>query len=175
MTGMVAWYRRERAPSPADERNPPRTFDVGRPITRQTNTRSAKLNASELRRGCDPAQLPFTTSAELPDSPLVFRQDPAVAAIRFGIGIRRDGYNILVLGPTSAGKYAVMRRFLEEQAASEPPARDWCYVYNFEQPHRPQAIQPDLLAGQVPGAGRRHERPQPAPRQGRMHSSGSAR
>lgn len=79
MTGMVAWYRRERAPSPADERNPPRTFDVGRPITRQTNTRSAKLNASEFRRGCDPAQLPFTTTAELPDSPLVFRQDRAVA------------------------------------------------------------------------------------------------
>lgn len=106
----------------------------------QTITLAAKLNASQLRRRCDPAQLPFTTTAELADSPLVFGQDRAVAAIQFGIGMRRDGYNLFALGPTGAGKHAVVRKFLEEQAASEPPARDWCYVYDFEQPHRPRAI-----------------------------------
>jgi predicted ATP-dependent protease len=76
----------------------------------------------------------------LPDSPLVLGQDRAVAAIQFGIGMRRDGYNVFALGPTGAGKHAIVRRFLEDQAASEPAARDWCYVHNFEQPHRPQAF-----------------------------------
>jgi predicted ATP-dependent protease len=105
-----------------------------------TSTGTAALSASQLRRRCDPSHLPFTTTAELPDSPLVFGQDRAAAAIRFGIGMRREGYNIFALGPTGAGKHAVVRKFLEDQAASEPPGRDWCYVYNFEQPHRPRAI-----------------------------------
>jgi predicted ATP-dependent protease len=108
---------------------------------------AAELKASELRRHCDAAQFPFTSTAELPDSPLAFGQDRAVAAIRFGIGIRRDGYNIFALGPTGAGKHAVVRKFLEEQALSEPPGRDWCYVYGFEQPHRPRAISLPKHAG----------------------------
>jgi predicted ATP-dependent protease len=98
------------------------------------------LSGSQLRRHCEPSHLPFTTTAELPDSPLVFGQDRAVAAIRFGIGMRRDGYNIFALGPPGAGKHAVVRKFLEDQAASEAPGRDWCYVHNFERPHRPRAI-----------------------------------
>jgi len=98
------------------------------------------LTASELRRRCDPAQLPFQTTAELPDRPLVFGQDRAVAAIEFGIRMRREGYNLFALGPAGAGKHAVVRKFLEEQAAAEPPPRDWCYVHNFAQPHRPRAI-----------------------------------
>ena len=99
-----------------------------------------RLKTSELRRSCDLAQLGFTTTAELPDSQLVLGQDRAVAAIQFGIGMRRGGYNVFALGPTGAGKHAIVRRFLEEQAASEPAARDCCYVHNFEQPHRPRAI-----------------------------------
>jgi predicted ATP-dependent protease len=98
------------------------------------------LRASQLRKRCDPSRFPFGTTAELPDRPLVLGQDRAVGSIRFGIGIRREGYNLFALGPTGAGKHTIVRRFLEEQAATEPPARDWCYVHNFEQPHRPVAI-----------------------------------
>lgn len=100
----------------------------------------SRLNAAEVARRCDPSQFPFATTAELPDGPLVFGQDRAVAAIRFGIGMRRDGYNLFALGPTGAGKHSVVRRFLEDQASAEPPSRDWCYVYDFDQPHRPRAI-----------------------------------
>ncbi len=109
-------------------------------VERAPATPAAHLTPSQLRRRCDPHQFRFTTTAELPDCPLDLGQDRAVAAIRFGIGMRRDGYNVFALGPTGAGKHAVVRRFLEEQALSEPPPRDWCYVYNFEQPHRPQVI-----------------------------------
>ena len=105
-----------------------------------TTVGAVGLTASELCRRCDPSQLAFTTTADIPDTPLVFGQDRAVSAIRFGIGMRRDGYNVFALGPAGAGKHAVVRKFLEDQAASEPAGRDWCYVYNFEQPHRPRAI-----------------------------------
>src|ERR1035437_1936603 len=99
-----------------------------------------RLKTSELRRSCDLAQLGFTTTAELPDSPLVLGQDRAVAAIQFGIGMRRGGYDVFALGPAGAGKLSILRRFPKEQAPPEPAARDWCYVHNFEQPHRPRAI-----------------------------------
>jgi predicted ATP-dependent protease len=67
-------------------------------------------------------------------------QERAVSAIQFGIGIRGAGYNLFALGPSTAGEHAIVRQFLEQQAAREPAARDWCYVHNFEQPHRPRAI-----------------------------------
>jgi lon-related putative ATP-dependent protease len=105
-----------------------------------SSTPAATLDVSQLRKRCDPTQLPFTTTAELPDRPLVLGQNRAVASIQFGIGMRRHGYNLFALGPTGAGKHAIVRRFLEEQAASEALARDWCYVHNFERPHRPRAI-----------------------------------
>ena len=96
--------------------------------------------AADIDRRCDPSRFPFVTTAELADSPLVFGQERAVSAIRFGIGMRREGYNLFALGPTGAGKHTIIRKFLEEQAAAEAPGRDWCYVYNFEQPHRPRAL-----------------------------------
>ncbi len=99
-----------------------------------------KLAPGQLRRTCDPTRFPFATTADLPESALVLGQDRAVDAIRFGIGIRRSGYNVFALGPFGAGKHAVVRRFLEAQAVTEPVSYDWCYVHNFEQPHRPRAI-----------------------------------
>ena len=111
-------------------------------MTRETNERrlARALTPAQLRRRCDSSQLLFSTTAELPDSALVLGQDRAVAAIQFGIGMRRPGYNVFALGPAAMGKHAIVRRFLEAQAVGEPPARDWCYVHNFEQPHRPRAL-----------------------------------
>lgn len=99
-----------------------------------------KLTPGQLYQCCDPERLGFGTTEELPDTAITLGQDRAVSAIQFGIGIRHDGYNIFALGPTGSGKHAIVRQFLEQQAVSEPTACDWCYVHNFEQPHRPRAI-----------------------------------
>jgi predicted ATP-dependent protease len=109
--------------------------------------RSGKsLAAAQLCRRCDPATLGFQTTDELPDCAITLGQDRAVSAIQFGIGIRHTGYNLFALGPSNAGEHVIVRQFLEQQAAHEPTGRDWCYVHNFEQPHRPRAI--SLSAGQ---------------------------
>jgi predicted ATP-dependent protease len=100
-----------------------------------------------LYRACDPSTLGFGTTDEITDGPMTLGQDRAVSAIEFGIGIRADGYNLFALGPSNAGEHAIVRQFLELQAAREPAARDWCYVHNFEQPHRPRAI--SLPAGRA--------------------------
>ncbi len=62
-------------------------------------------------------------------------------AVRFGVGIRRTGYNLFALGPPATGKRSTIRHFLERTAASEKNPSDWCYVHNFDEPHRPIALE----------------------------------
>lgn len=100
----------------------------------------APLPAQQLRRRCDPAQFDFKTTAELEDLGEVLGQERAVEAIRFGIGIQREGYNLFALGPSGTGKRTTIRQFLDRRAASEPVPPDLCYVNNFEQPHKPRLL-----------------------------------
>jgi lon-related putative ATP-dependent protease len=98
------------------------------------------LKPEQLYHRCDPGQFKFKTTAELDDLAEVLGQTRAVDAIQFGIGIQREGYNLYAMGPPGLGKHSVVRRFLEQRAAAEPVASDWCYVHNFEQGHKPRAL-----------------------------------
>jgi lon-related putative ATP-dependent protease len=106
------------------------------------------LSVQHLRQACDPSQFDFETTADLEDLSLneIVGQERAVDAILFGISIRREGYNLFALGPSGTGKRTTITQFLDQQASAEPIPSDWCYVNNFEQPHRPRALQ--LPAGQ---------------------------
>ncbi|MCK5360164.1 MAG: AAA family ATPase, partial [Gammaproteobacteria bacterium] len=53
-----------------------------------------KLKASDLYHSCDVNQLRFKTTARLKPLPEVIGQERAVEAVRFGVGIQRDGYNL---------------------------------------------------------------------------------
>ncbi len=103
-------------------------------------THLAPLSPDALYRCIDTGPWQFQTTADLEDLTEIVGQLRATEAIRFGIGIRRDGYNLFVLGPPSTGSHAIVRGFLAEQAAREPVPADWCYVNNFEQPHRPRVL-----------------------------------
>jgi predicted ATP-dependent protease len=98
------------------------------------------LKPVQLFTPCDPGQFKFKTTADLPELEQVVGQERAVEAIRFGIGIKRSGYNLYVLGPDRSGKRSVVRRFIEQQAKNEPTPQDWCYVFNFSDPQKPNAI-----------------------------------
>jgi lon-related putative ATP-dependent protease len=98
------------------------------------------LEAAALYQRCDPMQFSFETTADLEDLTGVIGQARAVEAVRFGIGISHEGYNLFALGPEGTGKYAVVRRYLERQAADRPPPSDWCYVNNFVEAYKPRAL-----------------------------------
>ena len=103
------------------------------------------LTPAQLNTRTDPAQFTFATTAELQPISDIIGQERAVAAVEFGIGIRRPGYNIFALGGPGTGKHTVVRDYLTGQAADDPPPSDWCYVYNFQESHRPVAL--ELPAG----------------------------
>jgi lon-related putative ATP-dependent protease len=104
------------------------------------------LAPTALYRCCDPAKFTFRSTADLHDSDTIIGQPRAVAAIQFGMGIQHQGYNLFALGPNGTGKYTTVHQYLYRKAPSEPTPTDWCYVNNFDQPHKPQALQ--LPAGQ---------------------------
>jgi lon-related putative ATP-dependent protease len=98
------------------------------------------LSPDRLCRYCDPAELGFRTTEELEDPLHIIGQGRAVEAIRFAVGIERDGYNMFAAGPSGTGKHSTIRQFLEGRAAKMATPPDACYVNNFDDPHRPNLI-----------------------------------
>jgi predicted ATP-dependent protease len=98
------------------------------------------LKPEVLYQSCDPQQFRFETTADLEELKDVIGQPRAVEAVQFGIGIRRQGYNLFSLGPAGIGKQTIVRGFLEQQAATEPVPPDWCYVNNFDEPQNPRSL-----------------------------------
>ncbi len=98
------------------------------------------LKPEDLYTVCDPARFRFRSTADLPDLDQVIGQQRAVEAIAFGVGIQRPGYNLYALGPSGSGKRSVVRQHIERKAATETVPQDWCYVNNFDDPHKPNAI-----------------------------------
>lgn len=105
-----------------------------------SHSKNKLLEPAQLYTHCDPVHLNFNTTADLEELPEIVGQARAIEAIRFGVSIRRDGYHVFVLGPAGAGRYSLVFKELEGRAATEPSPRDWCYVNNYETPHKPQAI-----------------------------------
>ena len=98
------------------------------------------LGADALWQSCDPSQFDFETTADLEAVHEVVGQERATNAVQFGMGIRKPGFHIYALGPEETDKERVVRQFLEERAAGEPPPSDICYVDNFEESYRPKAL-----------------------------------
>lgn len=98
------------------------------------------LPPDRLYRRCRPDELPFQSTEELQDLGHLLGQDRAVEALRFGVGIRRPGYNLYALGATGTGKHSTIDRFLRLRAVHEPVPPDLCYVNNFQVAHRPVAL-----------------------------------
>lgn len=100
----------------------------------------SSLSPDLLRCACDPQQFDFATTADLPELEGIVGQARAVEAIRFGVGMAHDGYNLFVLGRTGAGKRMVLSQFLRARAQAHATPDGWCYVNNFAEPHKPHAL-----------------------------------
>lgn len=103
-------------------------------------TEMKALDTRVLRPQCDPHQFTFKTTTELEELTEVIGQTRALEAVHFGVGIKRDGYNLYALGPAGLGKHSVIRQILEKEARRQSTADDWCYVNNFKDAQKPTAL-----------------------------------
>ena len=99
-----------------------------------------ELSVDKLRRICDPQMLGYETTEEMKPLETIIGQERAVRALEFGLGIKEFGFNIYVAGPPGTGRTTAVRRFLEELARGKDVPPDWCYVNDFRDPYRPNAL-----------------------------------
>ncbi|KRT53611.1 Lon protease family protein [endosymbiont of Ridgeia piscesae] len=99
------------------------------------------LRPDQLYRECDLSGLEFTTTAELEPLTETVGQERVSESLDFGVGIEHEGYNLYVMGSAGVGRHRVtidaLKRLTQE---SGKRSVDWCYLANFDTPHRPIAI-----------------------------------
>ena len=112
-----------------------------------TSARDARLlSPASLRWTCDPAELDFTSTGDLPADGSFVGQARGIHALQFGLGIDQTGYNIFVSGPPGTGRTTYARGEVDRLARNQPVPPDWCYVRNFAS--NDQAIAISVPAGQ---------------------------
>jgi len=99
------------------------------------------LSLKSLYRACDLRQFDFQSTDELEEISAVNGQNRAMDALKFGLDIRQQGFNIFALGLPGVGKFTAVEELLQQVAGDREVAPDWCYLHNFEQPKRPTAVQ----------------------------------
>ena len=108
-----------------------------------------RLTPEELRWTLDLSTLPFATTDELEPLDEILGQDRGVDALRFGIGVRRPGYNILVTGAPGSGRMDAVKKVLDLAVQDGKAPGDLCYLNNFKDPEAP------ILVRLGPGQGAR--------------------
>jgi hypothetical protein len=106
---------------------------------------SKKLPLEQLRRRTSAASLGFETTDELKCLKQLIGQAKAVSAVSFALGLDRKGYNLFVVGNPGSGRTTFTMEAIKEKALGMAPPDDWVYVYNFDEPGEPLAI--NLPAG----------------------------
>jgi lon-related putative ATP-dependent protease len=94
----------------------------------------------DLYHSCDLSAVAFTTTADLEPLRASIGQERAVDAIRFGVGMEHEGYNLYLMGSTGLGKHALIANILQERRHAAAAPDDWCYVADFDNHHRPAAL-----------------------------------
>ncbi|MBO0763455.1 MAG: AAA family ATPase [Hyphomicrobiaceae bacterium] len=115
--------------------------ETGGDETPTVAARPRPLEASELRHVVNPSSLGFSTTDDLSPINGLIGQERALKAIQFGADIKSHDFNMFVLGPPASGKTTAVKAHLGPKAAEGPVPPDWVYVYNFENPNRPKALQ----------------------------------
>lgn len=98
------------------------------------------LSPDKLRWQCNPAQIPFQTTAEIEPVTAAFGQERAVRALKMGVELTASGYNVFVCGLSGMSRGGLIVRMIEEMHPQCEPAPDRCYVNNFKNSDRPRLL-----------------------------------
>lgn len=110
------------------------------------------LPIEQLRKRTDPASLGIATTDDIAPLEEFLGQERAVSSISFGLEVESKGYNIVVLGNPGSGRTTYALERLRSAARKRTPPDDWVYVYNFENPGQPLAINLPAGKGKEMGA-----------------------
>jgi len=98
------------------------------------------LPPDKLRWRCDPAQIPFETTASIEPASGDMGQERALRALRMGVELTASGYNLFVCGLSGTSRGGMIVRLIEEMHPQCELAPDRCYVNNFKNVDRPRLL-----------------------------------
>ncbi len=98
------------------------------------------LDSSQLYKSCNIDHFHFNSTEELESIDITIGQDRAIESIQFGLRIEQKGYNIFALAPAGTGKLTTIQQLLDHESRQLPLPPDWCYINNFSDPAKPQAV-----------------------------------
>ena len=105
-----------------------------------------EIPAEKLHWRCDPKLFHFECTKDLSPLREFIGQERAQRAMEFGLDMPNDGYNIYMAGLTGTGKTSMVKTQIEklireqESRGQKFTIDDWCYLYNFKEPDRPQIV-----------------------------------
>jgi len=101
---------------------------------------AAPLPPDQLRWRCDPARIPYETTADAPMIEGMIGQDRALRALKLGVQLDARGYNMFVCGMAGTSRGGMIARMIKELDPPRKLSLDRCYVNNFKIPDRPRLI-----------------------------------
>ena len=99
-----------------------------------------ELEYNQARRKCPQDFITCKATSELSPLTEIIGQVRALKALQFGLDIKEEGFNVYVAGLPGTGKKTAIMTFLEKKAKDMPVPPDYCYVYNFEDSQKPNAL-----------------------------------
>ncbi len=114
-----------------------------------------RLSPEQLRWICPPDAFSFECTDELEELEGFLGQERALSSIEFGLRMEKSGYNLFVVGPTGTGRASAVKNRIErlvkekKEKGVTPEINDWCYIFNFDDPDRPQVLKLPRGEGKV--------------------------
>ena len=91
----------------------------------------------------------FNNTSEIEPLKDFLGQDRAVEAMELGLKIDNPAYNIYVAGDPGTGKSTYTMKVLERYSKNKNNHKDWCYIYNFDNPREPIVISLERGMGKI--------------------------
>jgi lon-related putative ATP-dependent protease len=113
---------------------------MARPMAKNSSPQHATLSPDKLRWHCDPANVPFDTTAQIEPSGSDMGQERALRALQMGVELTASGYNLFVCGLSGTSRGGMVVRMIEDLHPQTEAAPDRCYVNNFKNADRPRLL-----------------------------------
>jgi lon-related putative ATP-dependent protease len=96
-----------------------------------------ELDYSDLKWSCDPGTFKFESTRTLKPIEGIIGQERAIKALKIGVDLHAQGYNIFVTGLSGTGKFSTIKKMLESIRPNCSELLDYAYVNNFKDTDRP--------------------------------------
>jgi lon-related putative ATP-dependent protease len=103
------------------------------------------LGPDDLSPAIDLGRLDFQTTEQVEGVRSQLGEERAMSALRLGIRLRTEGYNVFVAGLEGPGRETQVKDLILGEAGDMPTPPDIVYLHNFDDPDRPLALK--LKAG----------------------------